>query len=78
MTFPTPELVRLAGEGFDWIWFLGVWHTGPAGRKVSFSHEGWQAECRQLLPDFQEEDVVARALRSGTILRTSISVGTPR
>ena len=55
--FPDSELVRLAGEGFDWIWFLGVWQTGPAGRKVSLSHEEWQAEYRQLLPDFQEEDV---------------------
>jgi hypothetical protein len=55
--FPDSELARLAGEGFDWIWFLGAWQTGPAGRQVSLSHAEWQAEYRQLLPDFQEDDV---------------------
>ena len=55
--FPDDELRRLASEGFDWIWFLGVWQTGPAGRKVSLSHEEWQTEYRHLLPDFQEDDV---------------------
>ena len=29
------ELDRLASEGFDWLWFLGVWQTGLAGRVVS-------------------------------------------
>jgi hypothetical protein len=55
--FPDAELSRLAGEGFDWIWFLGVWQTGPAGRKVSLSHQEWQTEYRRLLPDFHEDDV---------------------
>jgi len=55
--FPDSELNRLAGEGFDWIWFLGVWQTGPAGRAVSLSHEEWQPGYRRLLPDFQEADV---------------------
>jgi hypothetical protein len=55
--FPDAELIRLAGEGFDWIWFLGVWQTGPAGRKVSLRHAEWQTEFHQLLPDFQEDDV---------------------
>jgi hypothetical protein len=29
------ELDRLASEGFDWLWFLGVRQTGLAGRDVS-------------------------------------------
>jgi hypothetical protein len=24
------ELDQLAGIGFDWVWFLGVWQTGSA------------------------------------------------
>ena len=24
-----------ARQGFDWIWLLSVWQTGPAGRAVS-------------------------------------------
>ena len=29
---PDAELDRLAGMGFDWIWFLSVWQTGPRRR----------------------------------------------
>ena len=25
-------------DGFDWVWLLGVWQTGPAGRDVSRQH----------------------------------------
>src|SRR5262245_46111321 len=27
---PDAELDRFAGMGFDWLWFLSVWQTGPA------------------------------------------------
>jgi hypothetical protein len=54
---PEQELERLAARGVDWIWLLGVWQTGPAGRKVSRAHLEWQAEFRQVLSDFREEDV---------------------
>jgi len=29
---PDTELDRLAELGFDWVWFLSVWQTGPAGQ----------------------------------------------
>ena len=29
------ELDALARDGFDLVWFLGIWQTGPAGRAVS-------------------------------------------
>ena len=29
---PDAELDRLAEMGFDWIWLLSVWQTGPAGQ----------------------------------------------
>ncbi len=32
------ELDRLAELGFDWIWFLSVWQTGPAAQQVSRSN----------------------------------------
>jgi len=54
---PDQQLERLAQKGFDWIWFLGVWQTGLAGRKVSRERLDWQTEFRQVLPDFQEDDV---------------------
>jgi glycosidase len=54
---PDPELDRLANDGFDIVWFLGVWQTGDAARCVSRSHAEWLSEYRRVLPDFCEEDV---------------------
>lgn len=55
--FPDLELDRLAALGLDWVWFLGVWQTGPAGRRISLNNPEWQHEYRRLLPDFRDEDV---------------------
>jgi len=51
------ELGFLKQTGFDFVWFLGVWQTGPAGRKVSLSHPEWLDEYHRILPDFQWRDV---------------------
>lgn len=51
------ELDRLAGDGFDLLWPLGVWQTGPAARAVSAANPEWRAEFRRVLPDFRESDV---------------------
>jgi hypothetical protein len=32
---PDAELDRLAELGFDWIWFLSIWQTGPSAQQVS-------------------------------------------
>ena len=32
---PDAELDRLVQMGFDWVWFLSVWQTGPAAQAVS-------------------------------------------
>jgi Alpha amylase, catalytic domain len=54
---PDEELDRLARTGFDWVWFLGVWQTGPAGRRVSLENAQWRHEFQELLPDFSDKDV---------------------
>ncbi len=54
---PDAELDRLAADGFDLVWFLGVWQTGEAARRVSRSKTEWLAEYRRILPNFREEDV---------------------
>ena len=54
---PDAELDRLAADGFDLVWFLGVWQTGEAARRVSRSKPEWLANYRRVLPDFGEEDV---------------------
>jgi Alpha amylase, catalytic domain len=51
------ELDTLAADGFDLIWFLGVWQTGKAARQVSKSNPEWLSEYHRILPDFQETDV---------------------
>jgi hypothetical protein len=54
---PEAELDRLAGNGFDWVWLLGVWQTGAVGRKIALENPEWKSEFQQLLPDFSERDV---------------------
>jgi glycosidase len=54
---PDAELDRIAGMGFDWVWFLSVWRTGPAGQRVSRGNQEWRREFEQTLPDLSEEDV---------------------
>jgi len=54
---PDAELDRLAGMGFDWVWFLSVWQTGLAGQRVSRANAGWRNEFQETLPDLREEDI---------------------
>jgi hypothetical protein len=51
------ELDRIASDGFDLVWFLGVWQTGEAARRVSASDPAWLAEYHAVLPDFDQADV---------------------
>jgi hypothetical protein len=54
---PDAELDRLARMGFDWIWFLSVWQTGPAAQRISRSNQQWRREFEETLPDLREEDI---------------------
>jgi glycosidase len=54
---PDAELDLLAERGFDWVWFLSVWQTGPAAQQVSRSHTGWRQEFQDTLPDLREDDI---------------------
>jgi glycosidase len=54
---PDAELDRLARMGFDWVWFLSVWQTGPAGQRVSRSNHEWRKEFEETLPDLRAEDI---------------------
>src|SRR5581483_5237614 len=50
-------LDEIADRGFSWVWFLGVWQTGPAGRAVSRANVKMVEECRRVLPDLRDEDI---------------------
>ena len=55
--FPDSEIDELAETGFDFVWLLGIWKTGPVGRRISLSNPEWLREFRETLPDFRESDV---------------------
>ncbi|HLJ98257.1 MAG TPA: alpha-amylase family glycosyl hydrolase [Gemmataceae bacterium] len=54
---PDAELDRLAKMGFDWVWLLSVWQTGPTAQGVSRSNAAWRREFQETLPDLREEDI---------------------
>lgn len=54
---PDHALNELKDMGFDWIWFLSVWSTGPVGQHISRSNPEWRHEFEETLPDLREEDI---------------------
>jgi hypothetical protein len=54
---PDVELDRLAARGFDWVWCLSVWQTGPAAQEISRTNPGWRHEFAETLPDLKDEDI---------------------
>jgi len=54
---PDAELDHLARLGFDWVWLLSVWQTGPAARQVSRSRADWRKEFQETLPDLRDDDI---------------------
>ncbi len=54
---PDHELDRLADGGFDWIWLLSVWQTGPTAQRISRANREWRKEFQETLPDLREEDI---------------------
>ena len=55
---PELELDHLAELGVNFLWLIGVWHTGDSSRKVARDYEGLQSVYRQVLPDFSSEDIL--------------------
>jgi hypothetical protein len=47
----------LAARGFDFVWMLGVWQTGPAAQAVSRSRPDWRLEFLAELSDLRDEDI---------------------
>jgi glycosidase len=67
--FPDAYLDRIADLGFDLVYLLGVWQTGPAGRQVSLSQPDWRRGFERDLPGFTDADVTGSpfAVRSYTV-----------
>ena len=54
---PDADLDRLAKLGFDWVWLLSVWQTGPAARQISLTNPEWRREFQGTLPDLCDADI---------------------
>jgi glycosidase len=65
------ELDHLAGLGFDWVWLLSVWQTGPAAQAISRANPQWNNEFAETLPDLKNEDIAGSgfAIQSYTVLK---------
>ena len=57
-TVPEQEWDAIADQGFDAVWFMGVWERSPAGIGISMRNEGLLQDFRRALPDFAPEDNV--------------------
>jgi hypothetical protein len=56
-TVPAEEIERLASYGFDALWLMGAWTRSPQARAIVVNYPDLQHECREALPDVQDEDV---------------------
>src|SRR4026208_1626008 len=68
---PDAELDGLATLGFDWVWFLSVWQTGPAAQAISRTNPKWRKEFRETLPGPREGEIAGSgvALQNYTVHR---------
>src|SRR5687768_1746362 len=54
---PDADLDAWAALGFDCVWLLGIWQTGPAGRDTSRTNPEWRKGFLKSLPDLKEDDI---------------------
>jgi len=57
-TVPDQEWDAIASQGFDAVWFMGVWERSPAGSGISMRNQGLLEDFRRALPDFAPKDNV--------------------
>src|SRR6186713_2942056 len=54
---PDTALDRIGRMGFDWVWLLSVWQTGPVAQRISRTNPEWRNEFEETLPDLHEDDI---------------------
>jgi len=57
-TVPQQEWDAIASQGFDAVWFMGVWQRSPAGIHIAMRNQGLLEDFRRALPDFSAQDNV--------------------
>ena len=68
---PDAELDRLAEMGFDWVWFLSVWQTGPAAQAISRANPEWRKGVPGDAAGLTDEDIAGSgfAIQNYTVHR---------
>ncbi|MCI0403234.1 MAG: alpha-amylase, partial [Acidobacteria bacterium] len=56
---PASVVNEIAGLGFDLVWLMGVWQTGPVGERLAREFLERHPERTRGLADFTPEDVVS-------------------
>ncbi len=56
---PAAAVNEIAGLGFDLVWMMGVWQTGPVGERLAREFLERHPERTRGLADFKPEDVVS-------------------
>ena len=56
---PDSSLQKMKEDGFDAVWFMGVWTTSPAAQKIARENADIQNQIRAIKPDFKTEDIAA-------------------
>lgn len=54
---PDKALDNFVELGFDWIYFLSVWATGPLAQKISRKEPDWRRDFVATLPGLKDEDI---------------------
>jgi glycosidase len=54
---PDSALEEWQAAGFDWIWLLSVWQTGPLAQQISRTNPEWRHEFQETLSDLCDDDI---------------------
>ena len=55
---PNDEIERIARLGFQCIWLMGVWTTGPEAIRIARADPDLQKDYRKALPDVSIDDII--------------------
>ncbi len=55
---PAEEWTAIAGQGFDYVWLMGVWMRSPGARRRALEEPGLCDAYNHALPGWKEEDIL--------------------
>lgn len=57
VSIPETEWKRIAGQGFDAVWLMGVWQRSPGSRDKALHEPALRRAYDAVLPDWKPEDI---------------------